>query len=347
MFWCYCWPQNGILDKSAQIGWTWHSKTYLFFGIDHHDVLVQRWALDVIWSITMAHFVGQTKASSGFAVLLERLLSLHDRSRGQGQGMMSKSDPSVTCYWYDKTRDTLVSLLEVHSPNWSLELQWKCLCPCNLHLIDPKGSGDGRADAKSHAKWTFTRSLSSFCSVSYISYLRSNYNTTASFGGALMQEEKTWPHSSLSLYNIAQSGLNLLGILLCSVQRRGQKGPWRLELQNLCGLLPLSTGGLITDWQLPLSKALFYWEVRSQKKKKQGESIVDTELVKEWHDLYCDRTNVQKNVIDFCLPFFYARGNMSQVSHISFISNPEHLEAGGEEPKKVPLRIRIIAVTML
>ena len=106
MFWCYCWPQNGILDKSAQIGWTWHSKTYLFFGIDHHDVLVQRWALDVIWSITMAHFVGQTKASSGFAVLLERLLSLHDRSRGQGQGMMSKSDPSVTCYWYDITRDT-------------------------------------------------------------------------------------------------------------------------------------------------------------------------------------------------------------------------------------------------
>ena len=157
-----------------------------FFGIDHH-VFVPDWALDVIWSITMA----QTKASSAL------LLSLHDRSRGQGQGMMSKSDPSVTCYWYDKTRDTLVSLLEVHSPNWSLELQWKCLCPCNLHLIDPKGSGDGRADAKSHAKWTFTRSLSSFCIVSYISYLRSNYNTTASFGGALMQEEKTWPHSSL------------------------------------------------------------------------------------------------------------------------------------------------------
>ena len=144
----------------------------------------------------------------------------------------------------------------------------------------------------------------------------------------------------LSLYNIAQSGLNLLGILLCSVQRRGQKGPWRLELQNLCGLLPLSTGGLITDWQLPLSKALFYWE----KSEKKEESIV---IQKNGMTCIVINTNVQKNVIDFCLPFFYARGNMSQVSHISFISNPEHLEARGKEPKKVPLRIRIIAVTML
>lgn len=77
-----------------------------FFGIDHLMMfsLVQHWALYVIWSITMAHFEGQTKASS--ALLLERLLSLHDRSRGQGQEMMSKSDPSVTCYWYDITRDT-------------------------------------------------------------------------------------------------------------------------------------------------------------------------------------------------------------------------------------------------
>ena len=251
------------------------------------------------------------------------------------KGWWAKAIHLWTCYWYDKTRDTLVSLLEVHSPNWSLELQWKCLCPCNLHLIDPKGSGDGRADAKSHAKWTFTRSLSSFCSNLHILLEKQlQYNSFIWWSSDAGREDLT------SFISLQQSGLNLLGILLCSVQRRGQKGPWRLELQNLCGLLPLSTGGLITDWQLPLSKALFYWE----KSGKKEESIV---IQKNGMTCIVINTNVQKNVIDFCLPFFYARGNMSQVSHISFISNPEHLEAGGEEPKKVPLRIRIIAVTML
>ena len=103
----------------------------------------------------------------------------------------------------------------------------------------------------------------------------------------------------------------------------------------------LSTGGLITDWQLPLSKALFYWEVRSQKKKKEGESIVDTELVKEWHDLYCDHKRAKECNWLLLLPFVLhsSKGrerNMSQVSHISFISNPEHLDAGenGRRTKK-------------
>ena len=74
-------------------------------------------------------------------------------------------------------------------------------------------------------------------------------------------------------------------------------------------------------------KSTFYWE----KSEKKEESIV---IQKNGMTCIVINTNVQKNVIDFCLPFFYARGNMSQVSHISFISNPEHLEAGGKNPKK-------------
>ena len=49
-------------------------------------------------------------------------------------------------------------------------------------------------------------------------------------------------------------------------------------------------------------------------------------------------TNVQKNVIDFCyFPSFFQREgerNMSQVSHISFISNPEHLDAGEKNGRR-------------
>ena len=277
--------------------------------------------------------MAQTKASSAL------LLSLHDRSRGQGQGMMSKSDPSVTCYWYDKTRDTLVSLLEVHSPNWSLELQWKCLCPCNLHLIDPKGSGDGRADAKSHAKWTFTRSLSSFCSVSYISYLRSNYNTTASFGGALMQEEKTWPHSSLSLQH-STVGPKPIGNFALFCTKKGTKGA--LKARAAKPLWPSSSFYRRPYYRLtiaPFKSTFLLGKVREKRRIH-----CDTE---EWHDLYCDQYKRAKEC-NWLLPSLL----LCQGKYVTSVTHIFHLKSRtfgswGEEPKKVPLRIRIIAVTML
>ena len=101
--------------------------------------------------------------------------------------------------------------------------------------------------------------------------------------------------------------------------------------------LSLQEALLQTD-NCPFQKPFFYWEVRSQKKKKEGESIVDTELVKEWHDLYCDRTNVQKNVIDFCFPSFFPKGGreICHKCHTYLSSQIQNIWMQGdteEEPK--------------
>ena len=106
--------------------------------------------------------------------------------------------------------------------------------------------------------------------------------------------------------------------------------------------LSLQEALLQTD-NCPFQKLFFIGksEVKRSLKKKEGESIVDTELVKEWHDLYCDHKRAKECNWLLLLPFVLrsSKGrerNMSQVSHISFISNPEHLDAGenGRRTKK-------------
>ena len=72
-------------------------------------------------------------------------------------------------------------------------------------------------------------------------------------------------------YNIVVVvGLKPIGNFALFCTKKGDKRALKARAAKpLWPSSSLSTGGLITDWQLPLSKALFYWEVRSQEKSKE------------------------------------------------------------------------------
>lgn len=73
--------------------------------------------------------------------------------------------------------------------------------------------------------------------------------------------------------------------------------------------LSLQEALLQTD-NCPFQKLFFIGksEVKRSLKKKEGESIVDTELVKEWHDLYCDHKRAKECNWLLLLPFVLPKG---------------------------------------